>query len=353
MTDSLALADFLPQSQLVVPEHEVPRPRFPAIDAHNHLAIHGDSTVHEEWAIRDPAVLVERMDACGIRGLVDLDGSVGSRLPSALETYKHAYPGRFAVLAYLDWRRCREPGWPDALARQFEEALALGADGLKIAKNLGLTLRDEHDRLIPVDDPRLDRLWGTAAGAGVPVLIHTADPVAFFRPLDRFNERWDELHARPEWSFHGPRYPAFEELMQQLIGLLSRHPETTFQIAHVGAYAENLAFVGEHILRPHANAFTDISERIGELGRQPYSARRFIIEFQDRILFGTDRPPLGPWYPYYFRFLETCDEYFPHGPEQPPRQGRWNIYGIGLPDDVLAKVYYRNAERLYPSLRRA
>lgn len=345
---SLLLRDYVPESQLVVPVTEVTRARYAAIDAHNHLRTPSEDATEPSDV---PARLVAKMDEHNLRAVVDLDGFVSGRLERALHDYKGAYPGRFAVLAQLDWAACREPGWPDALVGQIEAAIAVGADGLKIGKSLGLELRDEHSRLIAIDDLRLSDLWEVVAEAGLPVLIHVADPVAFFRPLDNRNERRDELSAYPQWSFSGTQYPPFERLMEQLIALVERHPRTIFQMAHVGGYAENLGFVGERLLRPHPNVYVDISERIAELGRQPYSARRFFLEFQDRILFGSDRPPTGPWYPYYFRFLETWDEYFPHGPEQPPRQGRWNIYGIGLPDAVLAKVYCANAERLYPSLR--
>lgn len=353
MSTSLPLEQFTPRSQLVVPEHIVAAARFPAIDAHIHLDEHGESARNAEWRFSEASRLFDTLDQRNVRAIVDLDGWVADRLPRAVATYKVAYPGRAAILAALDWSRCREPGWPDALVGQFRWAIEQGADGLKVPKGLGLRYVDEKGNLLRLDDRRLDSLWAAVGEAGTPIVIHVADPVAFFTPLDRHNERWDELGARPEWSWHGKGLPSFEALIEQLIAVIARHPRTVFQVAHVGCYAENLHFVAERILKPYANAYTDISERIAELGRQPYSARRFIIEHQDRVLFGSDRPPLGPWHPYYFRFLETWDEYFPHGPEEPPRQGRWCIYGIGLPDSVLEKVYHQNAERLYPTLRPA
>ncbi len=347
----LPLKDYAPISQLVLPSHQVTAARYPCIDAHSHLSLLDEDRGSPALRLSDPAPLLRALDTHNVTGIVDLDGFLPHRLGPALDLYKRPHPGRIAVLTTLDWSVCRERGWPEALTAQFRFAVSLGADGLKIPKELGLTYRDETDSLIPVDDPRLDPLWQSASEAGLPVLIHTADPVAFFRPLDRHNERWDELQARPDWSWYGSQYPSFEELMEQLVRLVGRHPGTTFQTAHVGCYAENLGFVAERLLRPHPNVFTDISERIAELGRQPHAARVFLIEFQDRVLFGTDRPALGPWYPYYFRFLETFDDCFPHGPEDPPRQGRWNISGVGLPDEVLEKIYRRNAERLYPCLR--
>lgn len=344
----LPLSQFLPRSELVTPVSNVTRARFPAIDAHNHLGHLGDGLEDAPSRLTSPQQLRDQLDHHNIRGIVDLDGRA-SRLEQALE-YKRALPGRVAVLHVPDWSTCQTAGWPAKLPETFRSALAHGLDGLKISKALGLIARDESGTLLRLDDPRLADLWDTAGDAGVPVLIHVADPVAFFRPIDGRNERWDELHLRPDWSWHGPQYPSFEDLMDQLLALVQAHPCTTFQVAHVGAYAENLGWVGEQLLRPHPNVVVDISERIAELGRQPHAARRFLIEFQERIVFGTDRPPLGPWYPYYFRFLETLDDYFPHGPEEPPRQGRWNISGVGLPDDVLRRIYATNAERLYPTL---
>jgi len=344
MRDVLLVEDYLPQSRLVVPEHRVERAKFPAIDAHVHLGQWGG-----RWAVEDVGALIERMDRCNIKAIVNLDGGIGDQLQRNLERYKEPYPDRFAVLMTPDWATCARPGWEEKLPRQLEEAIAAGADGMKIFKSLGLRVRDERGDLLRMDDERLDSLWARAGELGVPVLFHIADPVAFSTPLDRFNERWDELHQHPDWSFYHPQYPTFMELMEQQAHLLAKHSEVTFQSAHVASYAENLQWVGE-LLDAHPNFYVDISERIAELGRQPYTAREWFIKYQDRIVFGTDRPPLGPWYEIYFRFLETFDEYFPHGPEQPPRQGRWNIYGVGLPDEVLETIYHQNAEKIYPRL---
>jgi predicted TIM-barrel fold metal-dependent hydrolase len=347
MRDVLLVEDYLPRSQLVVPEHHVGQAKYVAIDAHVHLGYRRGG-----WAVEDVEALVDRMDQCNVQALVNLDGGIGDQLKRNLERYREPYPDRFAVLMTPDWATCARSGWEEKLPRQLEEAMAAGADGMKIFKSLGLRVRDERGDLLRVDDERLDPLWAKAGELGAPVLIHIADPVAFFTPLDRFNERWDELHGRPNWSFYQPQYPTFDDLMEQQANLLAKHPETTFQSAHVASYAENLQWVGE-LLDAHPNLNVDISERAAELGRQPYTAREWFIKYQDRIVFGTDRPPLGPWYEIYFRFLETFDEYFPHGPEQPSRQGRWNIYGIGLPDEVLEKIYRKNAEKIYPRLAQA
>ncbi len=196
------------------------------------------------------------------------------------------------------------------------------------------------------DDPRLSDLWDVVGEAGLPVTIHTADPRAFFRPLDRFNERWDELHAFPHWLFYGSDFPQFEELLDSLYHLIESHPQTNFVTAHVGCYPENLGFVSKMMDR-YPNFNTDIAARVAELGRAPYSAREWFIKYADRILFGTDFAPALAMYQVHFRFLETADEYFPYDYSSPiPTQGRWNIYGVSLPDEVLRKVYHDNAARL-------
>jgi predicted TIM-barrel fold metal-dependent hydrolase len=216
---------------------------------------------------------------------------------------------------------------------------------LKIWKSFGLSVRDQHDVLVPVDDPRLDPLWQAAGDLSVPITIHVADPLAFFLPLDAHNERWEELHAHPDWYFPSPPFPPFLSILEQLASLVQRHPGTTFIGAHVGCYSEDLAWVGA-LLNRCPNFYVDIAARISELGRQPYTARRFFIRYQDRILFGVDMAPSTAWYRRYYRFLETEDEYFSYDLSDPPSQGRWNIDALSLPATVLEKVYYRNAARL-------
>ena len=198
---------------------------------------------------------------------------------------------------------------------------------------------------MPINDERLDPVWAKAAEFHVPVLIHIADPVAFFDPIDAFNERFEELHYHPDWSFCDPQYPSFELLMEQFEDLILRHSQTTFIGAHVGCYSENLTWVGK-LLERCPNFYIDIAARISELGRQPYSSQRFFQRHQGRILFGTDIAPDLDWYKIYYRFLETEDEYFNYGAEDVPGQGRWQIYGIHLPADVLQKIYQLNARKV-------
>jgi predicted TIM-barrel fold metal-dependent hydrolase len=226
------------------------------------------------------------------------------------------------------------------------EQAARGAEGLKVWKPFGLAVKDQRGVLAKVNDPRLDVLWATAGELGLPVMIHVADPVAFFEPLDPSNERWEELQAHPEWHFPSPAFPAFGAIMSGLTDLVLRHPATTFIGAHVASYSENLGWVGD-LLERCPNFYVDISARVAELGRQPYASRRFFERHADRILFGIDVGADLETYQLYYRFLETNDEYFDYDPRGAQNQGRWRIYGIHLPDHVLRKVYQENAERIF------
>jgi len=224
-----------------------------------------------------------------------------------------------------------------------------------VLKVLGLYLRDPAGRLIPVDDRRFDPMWEACAGLRLPVTIHVSDPEAFYLPIDRFNERYEELNNHPDWSFHGRDFPSNAEVLAARNRMFARHPKTQFIALHVGNDAENLASVSE-CLDEFPNMHVDLGARIGELGRQPRTARRFFDRYQDRILFGTDATPHGNEYPQqlfgnalyeiYYRFLQTEDEYFDYAPAAVPPQGRWRIYGLGLPDGILRKVYHDNAARL-------
>jgi len=337
MRDVLLVDDFQPHSELVVPGHQVPRARTPVVDAHNHLPM-GDSRSQG----LDVGQLVREMDCINMAAIVNLSGGTGDELKESLARLDLLYPGRFVTFCNVDWAGLGRPGWTEGATARLEVDVKAGARGLKIFKELGLQVRDHAGRLVMPDDPRLAGLWHKAGELGVPVLIHTADPVAFFRPLDRFNERWDELHRHPDWHFYGPEFPPFEALIESLYRLIEAHPNTTFITAHVGCYPENLGFVSQMLDR-YPNLYTDVSARIAELGRAPYSARRWFLQYADRILFGTDVTPCIPWYQTYFRFLETADEYFDYEPRaRVPGQGRWRIYGLDLPGEVLKKVYHDN-----------
>ena len=242
-------------------------------------------------------------------------------------------------------------------AQAIERAHRNGARGLKILKTLGLYLRENitSGTLVKVDDPRFDPMWDACGQLKIPVAIHVSDPIAFFTPTDRFNERYEELNNHPDWSFYGKDFPGNTELIAARNRMIARHPSTQFVTLHVGNFSEDLKNVGESLDRL-PNMFVDIAARVGELGRQPITARKFFDKYQDRILFGTDATPHGDEYPQqvfndqlyeiYYRFLETNDEYFDYAPAKIPPQGRWRIYGIDLPESILRKVYYENAARL-------
>ena len=350
----MLLEDFRPRQELRVPATDVPLPRVRAIDAHNHLG----SAFGGEWATRTAADLEAALDGSGVEGIVDLDGGWGDHLQAEIDRWQAPLPGRVAVFAGLDYARwADDAAFGETEARRLRDGIAAGARGLKVWKLLGLRAQDPAGALIRVEDPRLDPLWAAAGELGVPVTIHVADPIAFFRPLDGRNERWEELREHPDWHFWptrppgdrtAPGFPPFDELIDGLEAVVVRHPGTTFIGAHVGCAAEDLSRVSA-ILERCPNFNVDLAARIAELGRQPYTARAFIVRWSDRVLFGTDMAPDPAWWSVYYRFLETADESFAYDAEgEPgaPTQGRWQIHGLHLPDDVLRQVYRDNARRL-------
>jgi predicted TIM-barrel fold metal-dependent hydrolase len=340
----MLLENYRPRSNLCTRKTVISKAKYPVIDAHNHLA---DPFGHG-WDSRPLNELIDLFDAAGIAHYVDLDGGWGEELLHAhLDRFKSALPERFSVFGGVDWQKWLEMGeqFPEWAAGRLQVQKKDGAEGLKIWKNLGLKVRDPQGELVRVNDPRLDPIWQTAGELGLPVMIHVADPVSFFDPIDETNERLEELQAHPDWAFTSPPFPPFMQIMNDFAALVERHPSTTFIAAHVGCYAENLAWVGA-LLDRCPNMYVDISARINELGRQPYTARWFFMQYADRILFGSDFGPDGDVYQIFYRFLETRDEYFSYNPGDLPLQGRWNIYGIDLPDDVLAKVYHGNAQKI-------
>ena len=340
----MQLEAFRPQSKLVTQVTPVEKPRFPAFDAHNHLG----EQFGGGWDRKPLPQLLDLLDQAGIVRYVDLDGGWGERVLNAhLDHFKQPAPGRFLAFGGVDWSQWKEKGdgFPQWASGRLRIQKERGAEGLKIWKGLGLYVRDHQDRLVDVDDPRLVPIWETAGELGLPVVIHVADPLAFFDPVDETNERWEELGQHPDWAFTSPPFPPFLHIINGLANLVERHPRTTFIGAHVGCYAEDLVWVGT-LLDRCPNFHVDISARIGELGRQPYTARRFFLKYSDRILFGSDMGPDPAAYRIIYRFLETDDEYFNYSPAAIPMQGRWYIQGLFLPEDVLEKVYFRNAERI-------
>ncbi len=333
MVERIYLDEFKPVSELVVEKHENVLPPFPVIDFHNHLR--GRTDLKE---------LIKIMDRNNIEIVVNLVRDQRDDLAECIEYYKAA-EGRVVVFGNIDISRIDEPDFASDVEEQVERGYSLGMKGVKFFKSLGLRYKDKSGKYIMPDDPRLAPLWKKCAELGLPVLIHIADPVAFFKPIDRFNERYEELAAHPDWSYYGKGCPSFEELLASQENLLKNNPDTTFCIAHVGSYAENLKYVGE-MLDKYPNMYVDTAERIAELGRQPYTARDFIIKYQDRVLYGTDVFPGDRICSFNYRFYQTRDEYFPYNDFEVHNQGRWYIYGIYLPEPVLRKVYRENALKL-------
>ncbi len=347
--DELLLRDYRPVPRLTASARRVTRARFAAIDAHNHLGRW--LSEDERWVIADVGELLELMEQTNVGGIVNLDGRWGSELEANLDRYDRAHPGRFATFCHVDFGECRQPGFGDRLVSSLERSAAAGAKGLKVWKNLGLGFEDDRGALILPDDERLSDVFHAAGELELPVLIHTADPVAFFEPVDERNERFEELCEHPDWSFADHRFPRFGRLMRALESLIAAHPRTRFIGAHVGCNAEDLGWVSR-MLDDHANFFVDIGARLGELGRQPRAAARLVARHPDRVLFGTDAfPPDAETYATHFRFLETDDEHFPYAEWDPcGPQGRWAISALALPDPALSAVYHDNAARLIAAL---
>jgi predicted TIM-barrel fold metal-dependent hydrolase len=336
---NLMLRDWEPRSMMAAKTTIVENPRFPVIDIHNHLGS-GSQHLSKERVAR----YLEEMDAAGVKTVINLDGGWGDRLTETITLLDKAHPGRFHTFAQVDFTGIDDSNWSAREAARLEEGFQQGARGLKIHKSLGLRFRYNDGRLMPVDDPKLDPIWEACAKHKRPVVIHVSDPAAFFTPLDRFNERWHELNAHPEWLFYGDQFPKRKEILDQLHRVIARHPKTIFVNTHFGNNAEDLAAVAEK-LDLYPNMYVDFDARISELGRQPYTARRFFLKYQDRILFGTDTTPKRDAFRIYYRFLETDDEYFDPAASH-HRQGFWMIYGLYLPAEVLEKIYSKNAERV-------
>ena len=358
----LPLKDFEPTSMLATSVTKVARARYPAIDFHAHLcwsakSQNGVGLVPERTYLAPPAELLAVMERRNIRTLCNLTGGYGAGVRDAISKYDKVQPGRFMTFMEPMWAAIAASDYPKRQADEVVAAAKAGARGLKVLKTLGLYLREDvtAGKLIAVDDRRFDPMWEACAAMQIPVAIHVSDPLAFFTPTDRRNERYEELNNHPDWSFYGPGFPTNDQLLAARDRVIARHPKTQFVALHAGNFAENLGHVAERLTR-YSNLHIDIAARIGELGRQPRASKRFFDKYQDRIVFGTDAVPHGDQFPQqvfgdllyqiYFRFLETDDEYFDYAPAKVPPQGRWRIYGLGLSDVVLKKVYADNARRL-------
>ena len=340
----MLLKDYLPRSRLEVPAHKVNKPYRPVFDCHMHW---GEMILGDDYRdLYDTAAAIESLKSYDIIGCINLCGFWGDRLKNMFDKigdfkdYVHTFGSVDAGL--LD-----EPDFDTYVYQTIKESVAIGMVGMKFWKNISLELKDKTGNYIRIDDPKLQVIWQTCAEFSLPVLIHIADPVAFFDPIDQYNERWEELQANPDWWFGAPDKFSFHELMEQQDNLMAQNRNTTFIIAHFGSYVENLAWVGEQ-LDKHPNMNIDVAARIAELGRQPVTARKFFHKYADRILYGSDfTPTFHNEYPIAYRYFETEDEYFPYS--NAPNgggSGRWRIYGINLEKDVLDKFYYQNVANI-------
>ena len=336
---TLSIEEYEPKSTLVVPQHVLTRARYPFIDVHNHQSGLTPEKVDK---------LVADMDGIHLQIMVNLSGGYGDKLAQNVHILKDRYKDRFVVFANLDFSNIDAPDYGRRAAGQLEQDVHHGAQGLKFFKNFGMDLKDTKGQRIHVDDVRFEPVWDMCATLHIPVLIHTGEPWSFFQPQDRFNERWLELKQFPQRARPPDRYPSWETLMGEQHHLFASHPKTIFINAHLGWLGGNLPELGR-LMDQMPNMYTEIGAVLAELGRQPRFAREWFIRHQDRVLFGKD-----VWAPdeyhCYFRVLETADEYFDYYRK---RHAFWKIYGLDLPDDVLKKLYYKNALRIIPGLNAA
>ncbi len=336
----------MPKTLLVVDENIPEKAKFPAIDFHVHARSLASKTDYEK--------LVAMMDAVGLDKICNMDGGHGETFDHNMELAQ-GFEDRVLHFARLNWEGVNEPGWSEEAAAELERCFDHGARGLKISKVLGLQLQNDDGSYIHADDPRLDAVWQACARRGKPVMMHLSDPVARFHPIGPENERYEAGMWREttEGNYYETGQPHYDEIFEHRERMLQQHPRTTFVMAHVASMGWDLKRV-RALLDAHPNVHVEISARLQELGRQPYTARKFFLDYPDRIFFGTDgspaRDPDDFWRPHW-RFLETDDEYFDHpaqmlSPLGAPLQGRWKIYGLFLPDDIVRKVYRENALRV-------
>jgi predicted TIM-barrel fold metal-dependent hydrolase len=329
------IREYKPKSQLVAPQHPVPRAKFPVIDIHSHQPTPISPAEYDR--------VMKGMEANNLQILVNLSGSSGDRLRQGVDALRASkYKERMVLFANVNFSSVG-PGFGAKAAKQLETDLKAGAMGLKVFKDLGMFDRKADGSRLPVDDPELDAIWATCARNNVPVLIHVAEPAAFFEPLDYSNERWLELSLYPDRRHQdGVR---FEQLMTERNNMIRKHPNTKFILAHFGWHASDLARAGK-LLDQNPNVYYDVAAVLYDFGRQPRAAHEFFIKYQDRILFGKDSYQPDE-YPSYWRVFETNDEYFDYYRDY---HAFWKLYGIGLPDPVLKKLYHGNALKLTPGL---
>jgi predicted TIM-barrel fold metal-dependent hydrolase len=331
-----SILDYRPRTTLVTAETRTPKAKFPAVDYHGHIA--GRLSTPESIA-----ALIKDMDSLGLGLMISADG--GSALRS-IDTIKSSpYKDRFRVMTGVNFANVG-PGWAEKAVAQLEADVKAGAVGIgEISKSLGLRTRKADGSRLAVDDAGMDPVWAAAGRLGIPVFIHTAEPQEFFEPIDYKNERWLELSLFGDRRYPADQFPRFEELNAERDRMYKKHPKTTFVMAHFGWHANDLARLGK-MLDAMPNVYTEMGAVLYDLGRQPRAAREFLIKYQDRVLFGKDAYETSE-YPYYWRVLETTDEYFDYYRDY---HAFWKLYGLGLPDAVLKKIYYQNAVKITPGL---
>ena len=332
----MSFEEYNPPSTLVVPENKITRAKYPFIDVHNHQF---------DMPVRDLSKLTAEMDSLNMAFMVNLSGFRGLYLEKCLSNVKENAPTRFGLFVNLDWEKIDEDNFVSNNLEILRQAKRDGAIGLKVYKGLGLTDVDKNGKRIAVDDSRLDPIWAECGRLGFPVLIHSAEPPSFWLPKDKNNERWLELKQKPSRYRDPAKVPSFESIIAEQHHIFEKHPSTTFINAHLGWMGNDLDRLGAHLDR-YPNVMTEIGAVLAELGRQPRRAKQFLIDYQDRVLFGKDAYNVKEYYTY-FRVLETKDEYFDYYRK---RHAYWKMYGIGLPDNVLKKLYYKNALRIFPSI---
>jgi predicted TIM-barrel fold metal-dependent hydrolase len=330
------IEEYNPKSTLVRKEHKPERAKFPFIDIHSH---HWNPT--PEYVDQ----LVKEMDTINLRVLVNLSGGSGEELRKTVATMKGRYPNRFVVFANPSYEDINAPGYGNRAAERLAADVRNGAQGLKIFKNFGMDLKYANGERVHADDPIFDPLFEKCAELKIPVLIHIAEPSAFFDPWDYKNERWEELNEFPQRARPPSKYPSFETLMAERNHLFAKHPRTHFIAAHLAFHGNDLERLGK-LFDTLPNMYVDMAAVLAELGRQPYSAHDFLVKYQDRVLMGKDIYDVNE-YKWYFRALETRDEYFEYYRK---RHAFWRIYGFQLPDEVLKKIYYKNALKLVPGI---
>ena len=314
-----------PESTLKVPENPVQRAKFPFIDVHNHQF---------RMPEMDLTALIKEMDKLNMAVMVNLSGQSGESIKKSAANIRSNYPKRFIVFANINFQGVGEEGWGEK-----------GANGLKIYKSLGFSVKDNKGERVAVDDPRLDPIWKKAGELKIPVLIHTADPKPFWDPMDDKNERWLELATHPNRKCGDDNPVPWQQLIDEQHRMFKKHKNTTFIAAHFGWYPNDLDKLSS-LMKEMPNMYVEFGAVIAELGRQPRQAARFFETWQDRILFGKDS-----WVPSeyatYFRVLETTDEYFPYHKKY---HAFWRMYGLGVSDEILKKVYYKNALKIIPNI---